>query len=113
MLTFTDTVTLLIAVVTLHDGTVDLGLLLLTVSGDVTELVATKALGQAAGDDVTGISQALHDLLVGLGPTLLLGSTAGLVGQAVVDRVLLVQVALQVHVGQGDGEVLALQRNQV
>lgn len=99
-LTITNTVAFLVTVVALDGGTVRvLHLLLGAVLGDVTNLVAIRALGLTNGDDITGVLQASQDLLVVLGPTLLLGLALGLVGEAVIHGVLLAEVALQVHIG--------------
>lgn len=113
-LTVADTVALLVTVVALHDDSVGLQLLLGAVLADVSELLAIATLGLAnPGNNVASIGKSLHHDIMVLGPTLSLRLTKRLVREAVVHRVLLVEITLKVHVGQGNGEVRALLRNKI
>lgn len=113
-LTVADTVTLLVTVVALDDGLVGLQLLLGAVLADVAKLLAVATLGLAnPGDNVAGLSKSLHHDIMVLRPTLSLRLAKRLVGEAVIDGVLLVQVTLKVHVGQGDGEVRPLLGDEI
>lgn len=113
-LTVTDTVALLITVVALHNGPVGLQLLLRAVLADMSEFLAVATLRLAnPRDNVTSLSKSLHHDTMILGPTLSLRLAKRLVGEAVVDSILLVEIALEVHVGQGNGEVRTLLGNEV
>lgn len=105
--------TLFVAIVAFDDDTLGLHLLLGAVLGHVANLAAPHALGKTAGNNVTSVCQALEDFLMALRPTLFLSLAARLVRQAIVDGVFLTEVALQVHVGQGNGQVGTLEGNQV
>lgn len=97
-----------------HDGdTFGLHLVHGAVLGDMSELRTVATLGLATGNWITGIFKSSQDLVVVLGPAILLRLTTGLVGKAVVDGILLAKVALQVHVGQGDGQIGPEQGDQV
>ena len=105
-LTVTDAMSFAIAVVAL-DGTDDLGLFRVHRAEllFMTELVAVTALGQAAVDNLTGVLEAFHVLFGGFGPELALPGASRLGVEAVGDSIFLVQIALEVHVGQGLGKV--------
>lgn len=104
--TITDAMTLAVAVVALHcfDG-VCLSLLLRTELGGMSEFVTVGALGDAAIDNLTSIGEPLQILLGALGPDLTLTRTSGLGAETVSDRILLVHVALEIHVGQGGSHI--------
>lgn len=94
-----------IAVDALDNGAVGiLHSLLRAALGNMTKFIAIATLGQVSRDDITSVSQTSKDLCVVLGPALFLGRAAWLVREAVIDCILLSKVALQVHVGQGDGQ---------
>lgn len=113
-LTVAHAMTLLAAIVAHHDRTFGLDLVLGTVLGGVSKLLAVVALGLAhPGDNVTSIGQSLQDLVMVLGPTLSLRLTKRSVDEAVVDSVLLAEVALKVHVGHGNGETGTLLGDEV
>lgn len=104
---------LALAVVAL-DGADSLGLVLRlgAVLGRVTQLIAVVALGHSAVNNLTSILEALHVLLGGLGPKVALAGASGLRAGAIGDRVLLVHVALEVHVGHGGGNIRLLNGNE-
>lgn len=111
-LTVADAVALLVAIIALHDSALGLNSLLGAVLRSVSELLTVVTLGLShPGDNVPGISQTLQDLVMVLGPTLALRLAKGLLGEAVVDCILLAKVTLEIHVGQGDGEVGTLLGN--
>lgn len=113
-LTVTDAVTLLITVVALYDDFVGLQDLLRAVLADVAELLTVATLGLAnPGHNVASVGKSLHHHIVVLGPILSLRLAKWLVGEAVVHSVLLVEVALEVHVRQRDGEIRTLLGNEV
>lgn len=105
---------LLVAVVALDNGALGLDLFLGAVLGSVSELLTVVALGLAnPGDNITGIGKSLQHLIMVLGPTLSFRLTQRLVGEAVIDGVLLTQIALKVHVGKGNGQVGTLLGDEV
>lgn len=113
-LTVADAVTLLVTVVTLHNSFVGLHDLLRAILADVSELLTVATLGFAnPGDNVASLSESLHHDAMILRPTLSLRLTERLVREAVVHRVLLVEVSLKVHVGQGNGKVRTLLGDEV
>lgn len=105
--------TLAIAVVAFDDrDSAGLTLLLCALLRDVAEFVAVAALGQTTVDNLAGILEALKILLRSLGPDLTLTGTRSGGAEAVSDRVLLVHVTLQIHVGHGGSHVWLLDRNE-
>jgi hypothetical protein len=105
--------TSLIAVEASDGGTIhDLTLLLRAGLGNVAHLIAVVALGDATGNRLAAVLQALKVLLSRLRPTnVLLGATRVRI-EPKGNGELLVKVALEIHVGVGRGK-LALQTNEV
>lgn len=75
-------------------------LLLGTVLGDMTKLLAVAAQGYTLVDDLSSVVKARKEFVPVLGPTLNLTRTVRLLSEAVRDRVLLAYVSLEVHVGE-------------
>lgn len=107
-----DTMANLIAVVALDEDALNLNLLLGAAPGHVTKLITVLALGDVAGHELTGISQALEALLLALGPTFALTGTLMLELEAVGDGILLAEVTLKVHVGESRNGVGLLQGDE-
>ncbi|KAI0206141.1 hypothetical protein F4808DRAFT_192858 [Astrocystis sublimbata] len=78
----------------------------------MAKLTTVEALRDASGNRVASVAQAFEILLCRFGPGLSLTGTGCLSSKTIVDFVLLVEVALEVHVGQGRHHGLALQSNQ-
>ena len=84
----------------------DFHLLLGTVLLSVTKVVTVAALRNTAVDGLTSIGET-NKILLGSGwPSILLLGTLVVRGQAPGDRKLLVQVALEIHIGIGHGKLL-------
>lgn len=90
--------TRLVAVVAHDSDALFLNLVLGAFLRNVAQLVAVGALGQSALDSFTGVSEALQVLFCRLGPIASLSGAEGLVGPSVMDAILLVQIALEIHV---------------
>lgn len=114
MLTVTETVALA-ATVGASNGSL-LGVLHALVGAaarDVAELAAVHAERDTASDGLTAVGQTFK-ILLGVGrPDSLLTGARGLVLEAERDGVLAVQIALEIHVGEGDREVGALNADEV
>lgn len=112
-LTITHTMTGLVAVEASDRGTIkNLALLLRAGPSNVAHFIAVVALGNAAGNRLATVLQALHVLLLGLWPTDSLLGALGVRIEPKRNSELLVQVSLKVHVGVGRGK-LALQADEV
>ena len=97
----------LFAVVALNDNALSaFNLFLLAGATLMPNLAAVAASSQSIGDRLAGIVETIQDVLQTLGPALLLTRASGFVGEAIRDAILLVQVALEIHVGQSPDDVL-------
>jgi len=81
-----------------------LDLLLWAMLGNVADFVTVAALGLAAIGRLSSISKTFKVLVNILGPQITIARARRVPLKAVRDRVLLVDVSLQVHVGQGGGK---------
>ena len=107
LLTVADAMALLTAVEAHYDVGIGLfGLLLRAALGDMADLLAVAAPGKTAIDDLASILEALNVLLDVLGPDLAIARTRGVPLEPVGHSVLLTQVALEIHVGEGRSETL-------
>lgn len=103
----------LVAVEASDRGTIkNLALLLRAGLGNVAHFIAVIALGNAAGNRLATVLQALHVLLLGLWPTDSLLGALGVRIEPKSNSELLVQVSLEVHVGVRRGK-LTLQADEV
>jgi hypothetical protein len=106
-------VTNFIAVEALNHRTVSVLLLVLRAGfGDMTELVAVGALGNATINRFTSVLQAFHILLWSLGPKILLFGSSVSTGLTPRSGVFLVEIALKIHVCVGWRKLL-LEGNDV
>ncbi|KAI0152932.1 hypothetical protein GGR57DRAFT_162961 [Xylariaceae sp. FL1272] len=112
-LTFANAMTFFATIVAGNDDTLDLGLFLRTVPGNVAQLAAIAALGETSLDDFASIFQSLEILFGGRGPELSLARASRLVTETVSDRELLLQIALEVHVGEAREHGRLLNGNHV
>ncbi|KAI0479658.1 hypothetical protein F4859DRAFT_443667 [Xylaria cf. heliscus] len=103
----------LIAIETHDNNALPFHLLLGTILGNVTKFTAITAFGKASANGITSIGQALQILLGTAGPELPLAGTSCFRTESVIDFVLLVQVALEIHVGQSGDHGLTLHSNQI
>lgn len=74
--------------------------------GNVADFITVAALGQTAINNLTGVSKTLEVLVDVLGPRLAVARAGRVPLEAIGDRVLLAEVALEIHVGESDCEGL-------
>ncbi|KAI1179156.1 hypothetical protein F4777DRAFT_499003 [Nemania sp. FL0916] len=113
ILTVTNTMPTLTAVKAHDDYSLFFVLFLWAIFGDMPKPTAISAFSEASVDGLTSIGQASQVLLSTGRPDLPLTSADGLRFESIIDLVLLVKVALEVHVCESRNHGRVLQGNQI